>query len=113
MGLAAVIVTWSLIPVYNMFLVALDPTGHNEFTGEIWPRHPTINAFVALWTEGADDVEHIWRQFGNSITIGLFVMVLTVLVGSLASLAIGRMRLAKDWTLTSTALVTYVIPSST
>jgi multiple sugar transport system permease protein len=112
-ALGAVVVVWSLIPVYNMFLVALDPTGHNEFTGEIWPLHPTLDSFVALWTEGADDVEHIWSQFGNSIYIGIMVMALTVLIGSLASFAVGRMRLAQDWALTNTALVTYVIPSST
>ena len=41
------------------------------------------------------------------------VMVLTVLVGSLASFAIGRMRLAKDWTLAGVAFFTYVIPAST
>lgn len=111
LGIALLI--WSLIPVYNMFLVALDPSGHNEFTGEIWPPHPTIAPFVALWTERADDVEHIWRQFGNSIYIGFLVMVLTVLVGSLASFAISRMRLAREWMLTNTALLTYVIPSST
>jgi multiple sugar transport system permease protein len=112
-ALGAVIVIWSLIPVYNMFLVALDPIGHSEFAGEIWPPHPTVAAFVALWTEEVDDVEHIWRQFGNSLYIGVLVMVLTVLVGSLASFAIGRMRLGKDWTLSSAALLTYVIPSST
>lgn len=111
--LGAVIVIWSLIPVYNMFLVALDPDGHNEFAGEIWPPHPTIASFVALWTEEADDVEHIWDQFGNSIYIGLLVTALTVLISSLASFAIGRMRLGKDWTLSNTALITYVIPSST
>ena len=111
--LGAVIVIWSLIPVYNMFLVALDAGGHNEFAGDIWPPHPTIASFVALWTEEADDVEHIWGQFGNSIYIGLLVMALTVLVSSLASFAIGRMRLGKDWTLSNTALLTYVIPSST
>jgi len=111
--LGAVIVIWSLIPVYNMFLVALDPVGHNEFAGEIWPPHPTVASFVALWTEEADDVEHIWGQFANSIYIGLLVMALTVLVSSLASFAIGRMRLGKDWTLSNTALLTYVIPSST
>ena len=60
-ALGAIIVIWSLIPVYNMFLVALDPVGHNEFTGEIWPPHPTVGPFVALWTEGVDDVEHIWQ----------------------------------------------------
>jgi multiple sugar transport system permease protein len=112
-ALGAVIAVWSLIPVYNMFLVALDPGGHNEFAGEIWPPHPTLAPFLALWTEGVDDVEHIWSQFGNSIYIGFLVMVLTVLVGSLASFAVSRMRLGKDWTLTDTALLTYVIPSST
>jgi multiple sugar transport system permease protein len=112
-ALGAVIVVWSLIPVYNMFLVALDPVGHNEFTGEIWPPHPTLAPFVALWTEGVDDVEHIWSQFGNSIYIGFVVMALTVLVGSLASFAVGRMRLGKDWTLSDAALLTYIIPSST
>jgi len=96
-----------------MFLVALDPIGHSEFAGEIWPPHPTLAAFVALWTEEVDDVEHIWRQFGNSLYIDVLVMVLTVLVGSLASFAIGRMRLGRDWTLGNAALLTYLIPSST
>ena len=27
--LGATILIWSLIPVYNMFLIAVDPTGHN------------------------------------------------------------------------------------
>jgi len=110
--LGVVLLIWSLIPVYNMFLVALDPSGHNEFTDEIWPAQPTIGAFTALWTGEVDDVRDIWPEFGNSIYIGLMVMALTVLIGSLASFAIGRMRLGKDWALTSTALFIYVIPSS-
>jgi len=96
-----------------MFLVALDPTGHNEFTWEIWPSHPTFAAFIALWNGEVDDVRDIWRQFSNSIYIGLIVMALTLLASSLASFAIGRMRLVKAWKLTNVALLTYVIPSST
>jgi multiple sugar transport system permease protein len=111
--LGAIILIWSLAPIYNMFLVALDPGGHNEFTSDIWPRHPTLAAFAALWNAEVEDVRDIWPAFGNSIYIGLAVMALTVLVGSLASFAIGRMRLGKDWTLASAALLTYVIPSST
>jgi multiple sugar transport system permease protein len=112
-ALGIVILIWSLLPVYNMLLIALDQTGHNEFTGDIWPPHPTLASFVALWTEGVDDVENIWAEFGNSLYIGFAAMALTVLIGSLASFAIGRMRFAKEWTLSSTALVTYMIPSST
>lgn len=111
--LGAIILVWSLMPVYNMFLVALDPGGHNEFTWDIWPPHLTLAAFVALWTEEVEDVRDIWPAFGNSIYIGVLVTALTVLVGSLASFAIGRMRLIREWTLSSVALLTYVIPSST
>lgn len=113
LALGAVLLIWSLLPVYNMFLVALDPIGHNEFAGDLWPPHPTLAPFIVLWTESEDDVEGIWRQFGNSLYIGVAVMVLTVLIGSLASFAVGRMRLARNWVLTDTALLTYVIPSST
>jgi multiple sugar transport system permease protein len=111
--LGAIILIWSLIPIYNMFLVALDSGGHNEFAWEIWPPHPTLAAFAGLWNADVEDVRDIWPAFGNSILIGFCVMVLTVLVGSLASFAVGRMRLTKKWTLSSTALLTYAIPSST
>jgi multiple sugar transport system permease protein len=112
-ALGATILVWSLIPVYNMFLVALDPSGHNEFTDDLWPRHPTLAAFTALWNSEVEDVRDIWPEFGNSLFIGVAVMVLTVLVGSLASFAVGRMRLGRDWTLSGVALLTYAIPAST
>jgi multiple sugar transport system permease protein len=111
--LGAMLLIWSLIPVYNMLLIALDPAGHNEFTWEIWPSQATLAAFIALWTGKVEDVRDVWPQFGNSVFIGVFVMTLTALIGSLGSFAIGRMRLAKSWMLTNTALLTYIIPSST
>jgi multiple sugar transport system permease protein len=111
--LGAVILIWSLLPVYNMFLVALDPGGHNEFTDEIWPSHPTLGVFADLWKADDEDVRDIWPAFGNSIYIGVMVMAFTVLIASLASFAVGRMRLAKDWTLSGVALLTYAIPAST
>ena len=111
--LGLILLIWSLIPVYNMFLVALDPQGHNEFTYEIWPAHPTLAAFAALWNGDDDDVRDIWPAFGNSLVIGVLVMSLTLVVSSLASFAIGRMRLFRDWTVSSMALLIYLIPSST
>jgi len=39
-------------------------------------------------------------------------MVLTVLIGSLASFAVSRMRLSRGWLLTNAALLTYAIPAS-
>ncbi|MGA8612914.1 MAG: carbohydrate ABC transporter permease [Xanthobacteraceae bacterium] len=113
LALGAVILIWSLLPVYNMFLVALDRQGHNEFTEDIWPPHPTLGVFADLWNADDEDVRDIWPAFGNSIYVGVMVMAFTVLIASLASFAVGRMRLAKDWTLSGFALLTYAIPAST
>jgi multiple sugar transport system permease protein len=109
--LGVVLAIWTLMPVYNMVLIALDQDG-DEYSGNIWPEDPSFESFRVIWTEGYWYLENIWHQFGNSIYIGVATMVLTVLIGSLASFALGRMRLRKGWLLTNAALLTYVIPAS-
>lgn len=111
--LGLVVLVWSLIPVYNMVFIALDPNGYDESAGVLWPGHATLHAFVGLWTGDVDDVEFFWQQFANSAYIGLIVMVLTVVVGSFASFAVSRLRLTREWMLNDIAFLTYVIPSST
>jgi multiple sugar transport system permease protein len=111
--LGVVLLIWSLAPVYNMLLIALDPEdGEIEFEGIIWPPEPTLKSFHAVLTQGYWLVEHFWRQFGNSFFIGLMTMFLTVLIGSLASFAFGRMRLSKGWLLANVPLLTYAVPAS-
>jgi multiple sugar transport system permease protein len=111
--LAVILLIWSLIPVYNMFLIALDPEeGEVEFTGNIWPPEPSLDAFGVVLTQADRYLEHFWQQFGNSLFIGLMTMLLTVLIGSLAGFAASRMRLGKGSLITNTALVTYVLPAA-
>jgi multiple sugar transport system permease protein len=110
--LGAVLVIWSLLPVYNMLLIALDVEGDTEYAGIIWPDEPSLDSFRAIWNESYWYLEHFWHQFANSLYIGLATMALTVLVGSLASFAVGRTRLRKGWLLTNVALLTYAIPAS-
>jgi multiple sugar transport system permease protein len=113
MMLGGVLLTWSLLPVYNMLLIALDPEeGEIEFDGNIWPPEPSLEGFRAVVTQEARYLEDFWRQFGNSLYIGLLTMVLTVLIASLASFAVSRMRLSKGSLLTNAALLTYAIPAS-
>ena len=96
-----------------MLLIALDPEeGEIEFDGNIWPPEPSLEGFRAVVTQEARYLEDFWHQFGNSLYIGLLTMVLTVLIGSLASFAVGRMRLSKGSLLTNAALLTYAIPAS-
>jgi multiple sugar transport system permease protein len=102
---------WTLLPVYNMLLMALDDDA-DEFTGSIWPPDPNFDSFRSVWTEDYWLMDHFWHQFANSIYLGLATMVLTVLIGSLTSFSLGRMRLRKGWIVTDFALLTYVLPTA-
>jgi multiple sugar transport system permease protein len=111
--LGGVLLIWSLLPVYNMLLIALDPEeGETEFTGNLWPPELSLDGFIDVVTQEARYLEDFWRQFGNSVYIGVAAMVLTVLVGSLASFAVSRLRLSRGPLLSNAALLTYAIPSS-
>jgi multiple sugar transport system permease protein len=111
--LAFVLLIWSLLPVYNMFLIALDPEeGEVEFSGNIWPPEPSLQSFVEVVTQDARYLETYWQQFGNSLIIGVATTVLTLAIGSLASFAVSHLRLGKGRLLTNTALLSYAIPSS-
>jgi multiple sugar transport system permease protein len=111
MALGFVLVVWSVTPIYNMWMIALD--SHDDiFSGTIWPEHPTLESFGVVVTEGFWYLEHFWHQFGNSFFVGLMTMALTLLIGSLTSFTIGRLRLRHGWLLNNAALLTYVIPAS-
>ena len=112
-ALVLALLIWSLLPLYNMFLIALDPEeGEIEFTGNIWVSEPSLDGFNDVVTQEARYLEDFWNQFGNSIFIGISTMVLTVLIGSLASFALTRLRLGRGSVLTNAALLTYAIPSA-
>ena len=111
--LGVALLIWSLAPVYNLLLIALDrDEGDIEFEGLIWPPDPSLHSFQAVLAQGYWLVEDFWRQFGNSFFIGLMTMALTVLTGSLASFALSRMRLSNGALLLNAPLLTYAIPSS-
>ena len=111
--LGVVLLIWSLFPIYNMFMIALDPEeGEIEFAGNLWTPEPSLDGFLDVITQKARYLEDFWRQFGNSFFIGLLTMALTVLIGSLASFAVSRLRLTRERLLTDLALLTYMIPAS-
>jgi multiple sugar transport system permease protein len=109
--LGVVLLIWTLLPVYNMLLMALDADA-DEFTGSIWPPEPNLDSFWSVWTEDYWLMAHFWHQFGNSIILGVATMVLTVLIGSLTSFSLGRLRLRKGWIVSDLSLLTYVLPTT-
>ena len=110
-GLGVGLLIWTLLPVYNMVLIALDSDA-DEFTGSIWPPNPDFSSFKSVWTEDYWLMDHFWHQFGNSIYLGVATMLLTVLIASLTSFSLGRMPLRRGWLLTDFALLTYVLPTT-
>ncbi len=109
--LGAVLLIWTVLPIYNMFQIALD--SHDDiFSGDLWPEHPSLESFRVVLTQDFWYLAHFWHQFGNSFIVGLSTMFLTLTIGSLASFTVGRMRLRNGWMLSNAALMTYVIPAS-
>jgi multiple sugar transport system permease protein len=111
MLLGFVLVVWSITPIYNMVMISLD--SHNDiFSGAVWPENPTLESFRVVVTQDFWYLARFWHQFGNSFFVGLMTMFLTLVIGSLASFTVGRMRLRNGWMLSNAALMTYVIPAS-
>jgi len=111
LALGVVVLIWTLTPIYNIVMVALESHG-DVFTNNIWPASPSLESFWIVVTEGYWYLEHFWHQFGNSLYIGVATVFLTLLIGSLASFSIGRMRIRHGWLVSNAALLTYVIPAS-
>jgi multiple sugar transport system permease protein len=111
LALAGVVLFWTLIPIYNIVIVALESRG-DVFTNNIWPPQPSVESFWIVLTQGYWYLEYFWHQFGNSLYIGAATVILTLLIGSLASFSIGRMRFRYGWLVSNAALLTYVIPAS-
>ena len=106
-----VVIVWTILPLYNMVMVALEAHG-DVFSDAVWPPHPSLASFWIVVSEGYWYLQYFWHQFGNSLYVGLVVTFLTLLIGSLASFSIGRMRIRYGWLVSNAALLTYVIPAS-
>jgi multiple sugar transport system permease protein len=102
---------WTLTPIYNIIMVSLESEGDVAVT-TIWPSQPSAESFWVVLTEGHWYLEAFWHQFGNSVFLAAMVTLLVLLIGSLTSFSISRMRIRNGWMITNAALLTYVIPGS-
>ena len=108
---SALLLVWTLTPIYNIIMVSLEAEGDVAVT-HIWPPEPSAASFWVVLTEGHWYLEAFWHQFGNSVFLAAMVTLLVLLIGSLTSFSISRMRIRNGWIITNAALLTYVIPAS-
>ena len=109
--LYAVMLVWTLMPLYNMVMIALEHEG-DVYGNNILPVQPSLDSFWVVFTQGYWYLENFWHQFGNTVFIAGMVTFLVLLIASMTSFTVGRMRLRNGWLLTNAALLTYVIPAS-
>ena len=108
---SVVLIVWSIIPLYNMFRVALQEK-EEVLSSNVFPAAPTLHSFWTVFDESYWLLANFWGQMGNSFYIGVIVASLTLIIGTLTSFTISRMRIRQGWMLTNAALMTYVIPMS-
>jgi len=109
--LSALLIAWTLVPLYNMVRVALQEK-EDVFSSSVIPEAPTLQSFWTVFQESYWLLANFWGQMTNSFYIGIIVASLTLIIGSLAAFTIGRMRFKQGWMLSNAALMTYVIPMS-
>ena len=109
--LGLVLLFWTLMPIYNMVVVALE-NGDDVMNGNLWPEPATLAGFRTVLTQDHWYLRYFWRQMFNSLVVGIATALLTVGIAGLASFAIGRLRVRFGRLLSTAALLTYVIPTS-
>jgi multiple sugar transport system permease protein len=106
-----VILIWTLLPLYHMVMLSLTPLS-DSFAGRFWPENPTLENYRIVFTEDHFFLQDFWRQLWNSIFVAVATMVMVLVVASLASFAIGRLKLRYGHVISNTALLTYLIPAA-
>jgi len=109
--LYAVLLVWTFTPIYNIVMIALEHEG-DVYGNNILPVQPSLDSFWVVLTQGHWYLENFWHQFGNTVFIAGMVTFLVLLIASMTSFTVGRMRLRNGWLITNAALLTYVIPAS-
>ena len=108
---SALLLVWTLTPIYNIIMVALEAEGDVSVT-HLFPTPPSVESFWVVITEGHWYLEAFWHQFGNSVFLAAMVTLLVLTIGTMTSFSIARMRIRNGWIITNAALLTYVIPAS-
>jgi ABC-type Fe3+ transport system permease subunit len=98
--ISVLLLVWTLTPIYNIIMVSLEAEGDVAVT-HIWPPQPSVASFWVVLTEGHWYLEAFWHQFGNSVFLAGMVTLLVLVIGSLTSFSIGRMRIRNGWVITS------------
>jgi multiple sugar transport system permease protein len=110
--LAAVVVIWTMLPLYWMIVTAFRPE-KEVYEGLIFPREISISSLLAIFGFGEQYItvgSTITNYLVNSAYISITVMVLAILLGTLGGYALARIRFPGKDILSSISLFSYIFP---
>jgi multiple sugar transport system permease protein len=110
-AVAVVVLIWTLLPLYHMVMLALTPVS-DAFAGRYWPDNATLENFRIVLQQDHFFLQNFWRQLANSLLVALGTMALVLVVATITSFAIGRLRLRFSHLVSNAALLTYLIPAA-
>jgi multiple sugar transport system permease protein len=111
--LAAIVVIWTMLPLYWMIVTAFRPE-KEIYEGLIFPREISIDSFLAIFGFGEKYItvgSTITNYLINSVYLSIIVMILATLLGTLGGYALARIRFPGKDILSSIALFSYIFPT--
>jgi multiple sugar transport system permease protein len=106
-----VLLVWTVFPVYYMLMLSLVPE-EDLFKPSLYVAKPTLANYAMTLRQSNYLVSQFWIQLYNSVAIGLMTTAAVLVVGTLGSFALARIRFRGSRAIQSMALFTYIIPSS-
>jgi len=110
-GLCGLILVWTIFPVYYMVLLSLT-SWEDLFKPKLYVNDPTFENYVQTLQQGNYFVSQFWTQLYNSVAIALLTTAAVLIVGTLGSFALARIRFRGSRFISGMTLFTYIIPSS-
>jgi multiple sugar transport system permease protein len=109
--LLVVVTVWTLFPAYYMLVLSFTPT-EELFRPVYWVKHPTLDLYRFVVFQESVFVKFFWRWMGNSVVVAAATMLAVLVVASLGSFALGRIRFGGARFVSGMTLFTYIIPAS-
>ena len=110
-AVGSLLLVWTIFPVYYMITLSLVPE-EDLFKPRLYVAQPTLENYRHTTHQSNYLVSEFWIQLYNSVIIALLTTAAVVIVGTLGSFALARIRFRGSQIISSMTLFTYIIPAS-
>ncbi len=110
-SLCGLIVVWTVFPIYYMVTLSLVKE-EDLFKPSLYVARPTLENYSMTVMQSNYLVSEFRIQLFNSVVIALLTTSAVLVVGTLGSFALARIRFRGSRVISSMTLFTYIIPSS-